>query len=271
MDSPSCCYTNSSWHTFWDFAKILDHTSTTNDSMVHSGWGWGSKTSWNGFHIHYIHIFNVFETILALSMCRWTHHHAVTSIAVGTHFGTLPKFWFTPPQQMIPWCTDWGSRTTWISFHIHHLTYLMCLRTFMCCVCADGLTIMLLHQQELVHIIVGLCQIPGSHLHNKWFHGAVVEALNPHGMASTSTAYINISIVFDNIHVLWMCRWTHHHHHAVTSTAAGTHFGTLPKSWFTPPQQMIPWWCSGWGRKPTWNGFHIHYMCLITFMCCVFV
>ena len=59
-------------------------------------------------------------------------------------------------------------------------------------------------------------------------------------MASTSTTYINISIVFDNIHVLWMCRWTHNHHHAVTSKAVGTHFGTLPKSWFTPPHQLIP-------------------------------
>jgi hypothetical protein len=33
--------------------------------------------------------------------------------------------------------------------------------------------------------------------------------------------------------------------------------GTWPTSWVTAGLQMMPW-CIGWGRRPTWNGSHIH-------------
>ena len=81
---------------------------------------------------------------------------------------------------------------------------------------------MLLHQQQLGHIL-GLCQNPGSHTPpqqmSPWCTVVEAEALKPHGMASTSTTCI--SNVFENIHAMSLCRWTHHH--VVTPTEVGTH------------------------------------------------
>ncbi len=119
----------------------------------------------------------------------------------------------------------------WLPHPLH--VYPMCLRTFMLWVCVDGLTIMLSHQQKLAHICLLKITPPQQMIpwNTDWGSKTTLEKL-PYPISY-------ISNVFENIHVLCMYRWTRHH--VVTPTAVGTHFGTLQKSWITPPQQMIPW------------------------------
>ncbi len=93
--------------------------------------------------------------------------------------------------------------------------------------------------------ILDSSQIPNSHLECKWCHGAVVEALDPHGMIPTSTSHTYK--VIEIIHILWV--GTGIYHHAITTTFVGNYFKCPLIFKFTPGVQMKSW-CSGWGSNP---------------------
>ncbi len=88
----------------------------------------------------------------------------------------------------------------------------------------------------------------------KWYHHALVEALNPHGMVLISTS--NKRKVIYNLHMLWMGIWSPHC--AVTTIIlVGLDFESQLKSIITAGCRMIPSYI-GRGSKPIWNGSHIH-------------
>ncbi len=68
----------------------------------------------------------------------------------------------------------------------------------------------------------------------------VVEALDPPGMAPTST--LSMHNVFDNVHMLWMGIWIHHH--AITTAVVGPDLGGRLKTEVHAGLLVIPfvWW-----------------------------
>ena len=111
--------------------------------------------------------------------------------------------------QMMPWHSNWGSKPTWNGSHIPLQTYTRRrLTIYICCGWEYGSIIMPL-PPNLLAKIWEVSGNYGSLLDGKWCRGAVVETLNPHRMAHTSTP--NIYKVIVNVPMLWMGVWIHHH------------------------------------------------------------
>jgi hypothetical protein len=93
-------------------------------------------------------------------------------------------------------------------------TYTRSLTTFICCGWEYGSIILPL----LPHFLAQIWEVSWDLCHmcaHKWFHGTVVEALNPHKMVPTFTP--NIYKVIDSVQMLWMGVWIHHHAFTVVS------------------------------------------------------
>jgi hypothetical protein len=63
----------------------------------------------------------------------------------------------------------------------------------------------------------------------------VIEAVDPIQIDLTSKS--NITKVFDNLHMLWMCIWMCPHH--IIAALVDKAFGSGPEFWVTPRQQMM--------------------------------
>ena len=74
------------------------------------------------------------------------------------------------------------------------------------------------------------------------------QAANPHGMVPTSIS--NITMVSDNIHIMWMGRKIHHY--AATTAAVGTDRGSWLKFQVAAGHHTMPL-CSSWGCRLTWR------------------
>jgi len=73
--------------------------------------------------------------------------------------------------------------------------------------------------------------------HQKMSDGAVVEAINPHGMALTPSPSPNIHKVIHNLHMLWIGVWMCQH--AIAAPLVGLDWGCQLKSWVTSKRQKI--------------------------------
>jgi len=89
---------------------------------------------------------------------------------------------------------------------------------------------------------------------HKWCHGTVIEALNPYGMAPTSTS--NTYKVIANLYMLWMGVWIHDHAILTTLVSPDLWSKLRSVSLVVCTQMMI--WHRGWGSTPTWDGSHIN-------------
>jgi len=69
-------------------------------------------------------------------MIRWIHHHAATTAAVGTYYGSCLTSWVAAGHLTKPLWTGWGCRFTWNGDKII-LTYARCFATFICCEWTD--------------------------------------------------------------------------------------------------------------------------------------
>ena len=171
--------------------------------------GWGTRPTWNGSQIKVKHIQGVWEhsyvenSHMDPPSCHihhtlWQRVLGVGEILVSQHVATnqchdplIKAPW--PHTRMVP---PTSSPNIYKVFENIHMLW----------------TVRLIHNHATSTILFGQeLQELGDFLSQcgyKWCHCAMVEAPDPPGMVSISR--LNIRNVFENIHMLLICRWVHH-------------------------------------------------------------
>ncbi len=258
-------------HMLWMGGSDLHHAVST-IFVVPSFWIWmkscvtalhqmkswcidsGSRLTWNGHHILFIH-----TRCLTSFICCVDKKIGRTSIMLLPQnllshvfeFGWNPRSFLASNELIIQWLRL-QTHMEWSPHPLH--TYTRCLSSFKSCGWEDWISIMLL-LQSLLSQVFEFGKNTGWKPCAKWSHDAMTEAKDSHGMVPTSSSYI--CKVLDIIHMLWMGDLDHHN--AITTEIVVLCLWNWLKSCVADLRQMKSW-CNDLGSRLTWNGPHILFI-----------
>jgi hypothetical protein len=97
------------------FSEIIDDV---NVEKIPLRYYWDGRTFQTASHIHVIHIYGVWTSII-MSTGIWQHTHTVTTTDVSSDLGKYSEVIDDVSVEMIPLCYCWGCRTFQTASHIH--------------------------------------------------------------------------------------------------------------------------------------------------------